>query len=86
MKTIICYFNLFDMSQKILILNEDKEELIAMATLDSLGESIADVCKVYNINKVHLYGNEEYASSLIDEIDTHTGAAYSNNLIEIEVN
>lgn len=82
MDYIICHFTLFDLHQKVYY----KNDVVAISTNEDLGENIANLCNKYNCNKVHLYGNEEYAAGIIEDIHIYSGTKYGINNIEIEVN
>lgn len=86
MYKIICHFNLFDLHQKVILTSGDDSRCIAVTTLEELGEQLAAGCLKYNITSVHLFGNSDYAQSIIEDFDKHSNLAYSNKEIEIEVN
>ena len=87
MRTIICNFNLFDIVQSIYIYNQDLDKMILMSkcSLDTLGETISELCHARGIDKVHLFGAEDYASILINEIEKHTELMYSNQKLKIDI-
>lgn len=87
METIICHFNLFTHQQTIHLMRSDgSSEVLGRCSLDDLGKMIVLNCMQYKVLNIHLYGNEQFADSLIQEIDQRTAYSYSKNLIKIEVN
>lgn len=75
---ITCNFNMFMWSQRIYY----NDMLIGITSFDCLGEKIVDACDRYGVNKVHLIGNEDYASKIIQDIQSYD----TKKNIEIEVN
>ena len=89
MKTIICHFSLFDSYQNVYLVDSETEthKHIATTTMEELGQIIANSCQATGTNKVHLFGNKQYADAIINDIiDNYNNQAYSNHTIEIEVN
>ena len=88
MKTIICHFSLFDLHQNVYLVDSETEthKHIAATTMEELGQIIANSCQATGTNKVHLFGNKQYADAIINDIDIYSNQAYSNHVIEIEVN
>lgn len=84
---ILCNIFMFDLHQRIIFVDEKANmNEIGIANLDNLSEMIADLCTQYNVNKVHLIGNKEYADMTASEIRLHGAAKYGNYYIEVEVN
>ena len=84
---ILCNIFMFDLHQRIIFVDEkDNMNEIGIANLDHLSEMIADLCTQYNVNKVHLIGNKEYADMTASEIRLYGAAKYGNHYIEVEVN
>lgn len=86
---ICCRIEMFKNKQSIFICSDDgNEEKIDSVSLDLLGAVIAQYCHEYETNKIHLFGQEEYIESLIDDIRTTNFFMYKNNaqVLEIEVN
>ena len=84
---ILCNIFMFDLHQRIIFVDEKGNmNEIGIANLDNLSEMIADLCTQYNVNKVHLIGNKEYADMTASEIRFHGAAKYGNHYIEVEVN
>lgn len=84
---ILCNIFMFDLHQRIIFVDEQGNmEEVGVANLDNLSEMIADLCTKYEVNKVHLIGNKEYAGAAASEICLHGVAKYGNHYIEVEVN
>lgn len=87
MGTIVCGFKLYELHQLIeFVSSEGEVEQVAISSLEHMGEDIAQACAKYNTNKVHLFGNANYAEKLIEDIKTYSVINYNKNNIEIEVN
>ena len=87
MNYILCNIFMFDLHQRIIYVDEKGQiHDAAIANLDNLSEMITDACNKYNVNNVHLFGHEEYANSVADEIRHYGMTKYSNNYINVEVN
>lgn len=84
---ILCNIFMFDLHQRVILVDETGNmKEIAIANLDNLSTTIADVCAQYNIDKVHLIGNKDFSSAVAKNICTHSATKYGNNCIEVEVN
>ena len=84
---ILCNIFMFDLHQRIVFVDETGSmKEIGVANLDNLSEMIADLCTKYQVNKVHLIGNKEYANIMANEICLHGATKYGNHYIEVEVN
>lgn len=88
MKKIVCNFALFDLHQKIAIVETSTGEIefIASATLEQLPEAMSALSDAKGIHKIHLYGNPVYGKQLSEEILEFSNKNYSWNTLEIEVN
>lgn len=84
---ILCNIFMFDLHQRIILVDETGNmNEIAIANLDNLSTTIADVCSQYKINKVHLIGNKDFSSAVAENICMYSATKYGNNCIEVEVN
>lgn len=87
MKTVICNFNLFDLHQYIMVADGCEPKLAAITSLEKLGEDIVAICEVHHADHVHLFGNSEYATSIVQDIDNANKMRYNNiKEIKVEVN
>lgn len=86
MKKIVSIFHMFELHQPICIVDDEKETVVAISNLESLGRDLANLCHVHQVNHVHLFGNEEYANQIIQDLKEQASLAYSNENIIIEVN
>ena len=85
-KYIYCRFNLFDLHQRVHVaLPDGTVDVIAISDLENLGEVIPEMCKKHNIYKVHLFGNDNFTTTIRDQIHTNAVTKYGINNIEIEV-
>ena len=86
---IICNFNMFDRSQKIMIADVETGELTIFATsdFDKLGTDIAKACQKVQSYDVHLYGANSYLDEIvIPQIKEYLGTTYGLEELNIEVN
>lgn len=74
---IICNVQLFDMEQSILIQTEQGVE-IRKAPIELVPELLVHYCKEFNINKICLFGNDEYIDFIVEKLNDKN--------YEIEVN
>lgn len=86
MRKIVCVFNLFNLNQQILEVDEQNTVVIGNSSLSELGETIATLCEHKNINHVHLYGSSSYADKIIQDIIHTNTTRYNHRPIDIEVN
>ena len=85
-KMIIIPINLFKLDQEILILNEDGSTTnFAFVDLAMLPEVAVEACSAYDINKVRLIGNGNYATALSNEIKEYALQNYSNKELDISI-
>ena len=85
---ICCRIEMFKDTQTISIFDGEKETKLADIDYELAGATIAQYCHNMNTNKIHLFGQEEYIESLIDDIRTTNFFMYKNEaqVLEIEVN
>lgn len=87
-KIIYCNFHLFELHQRIYIVDlEDttSPKEIAISNMESLGETISQMCNKYSIDIVHLFGNSQWAFEISKEINSNQLTNY-NKSIQVEVN
>ena len=87
MKKIFCELHMFDMNQKICIIDTDTNEMeyVSMATMEELPEIISATCDNKNLDKVVLTGNSVYCSAVAEDIITFSKMHYGKNNLEVEV-
>lgn len=73
-KVIYAVINFFDAQIKFML----EDEVIAETSLGDINEVLTSLCSTYKVNKVHLFGPEQFINGLINPTN------YNN--IEIEVN
>ena len=86
MKTIICNISMFELHQKVFLVENESNKEIAITSLEDLNINLVENCRKYNTSNIHLYGNEDYIKPLIEEILTYNESKYGYNEINIEVN
>lgn len=87
MPIICCYVNMFDATQNIYLVEENKaQELLASVETNKLCNSICSLCYAGSIFKVHLFGVTELVDSCACEILSAEKKLFSNNKIEISIN
>lgn len=87
MKKIVCEINLFDLHQRVFLINSETKEKKCIATvmIDSVPEAISALCNNQKVYSVTLTGNREYNNTLSKDILEYSRTHYNNNSIEIEV-
>lgn len=85
MKILTCNFNLYDLHQSIYLIDEETETMkkLCICTVDEIGNHMAQLASQLDINKIHLYGNNEYVNDIVNKIQSSN---YNSNNIKIEVN
>lgn len=86
-KIILCDFHLFDVYQKVYLVDPDGIREIANSDMENLGDAIAAVANKYHVTQVHLIGDPGTANTLIiPAIYAANETKYNNQIIEVEVN
>ena len=88
MKKLICSFSMFDLSQKVRLIDTDEnvDEIISVTSMETMPSDLSELSHIYNCNNIHLIGLESVANVLAQEICETSIKNYSNNNINIEVN
>lgn len=88
MRLIYCDVNGFPLNYSVKYFNEETKEDFELGqfTRQELGMTIVDLCMDEKINNVHLFGPEEQANDVAEDIQIALKFKYANNKIEIEVN
>ena len=73
--TILCYINMFSLNQQIVIDGETR-----FIPLDDIVKALPALCYEFNLNKIHLFGLEEFVLQLATEL------SLEHSQLEIEVN
>lgn len=85
---VYCPIHLFDLHQKIYIIDNTKDEnskCVAITTVEELPRTLADVCANRGAQKILLDGNKEYGKFISSTILEQAKTKYNLNNIEIEV-
>jgi hypothetical protein len=87
MKRIFCEIHLFDLNQKVYIIDSGtgNKELIATTTMEGLPEAISAISGEKKIPKVFLAGNSILGATVAEDIVTYSKLHYNWNNIEVEV-
>ena len=87
MKKIYCEIHMFDLNQKICIVDSDTgaSDCIAITTLEELPEVISAICDSQKIFNVSLSGNSVYSAAVAEDLLTYSKKHYSWNDIKVEV-
>jgi hypothetical protein len=88
MKKIYCELHLFDLHQKIYILDTETNQLevIAAAPIEGLAEAICAACHSNDIINVTLTGNSIFGLAMSEDIAAYNKTHYSwDKDIEVEV-
>lgn len=98
---VYCPIHLFDLHQKIFVIDNTKDEnskcvaittvkelprtLADVCTIEELPRTLADVCANCGAQKILLDGNKEYGKFISSTILEQAKTTYNLNNIEIEV-
>lgn len=87
MNRIYCELHLFDLEQKIFIVDPEtgNKTQVAIATMEEVPEVICAVADAYQIQKVTLTGNSVFGVAISEDILHYAKLHYSWNNIEVEV-
>ena len=87
MKRIYCELHLFDLNQKVYIVDTDtgEKECMAIATMETLPEVISAVSNEKKINHVYLAGNSVLGNAVSEDIIAYSKMNYNWNNIIVEV-
>lgn len=86
MPVIYCRINLFDMDQKIYLVNGENEKEIAKAPLDHLDGTLVALCHDKDVYNVHLFGLQDFVIDIAKAINKTEDLMFSQNRIQVEVN
>ena len=82
-KVLVCKINMFMEFQYLEF--GDGEPSIGVP-FDDLATVLPTTCYEHGYNKIHLFGNENYISGLIQDIRAEETRVYSENKLKFEVN
>jgi hypothetical protein len=87
MRKIYCELHIFDLHQKVYIIDTvtGNKECIAITTLEELPEVINAICDSRDIHKVWLSGNSIFGTAIKEDVLAYAKQHYSWNDIEVEV-
>lgn len=82
-KILVCNLTMFTYGQKVFLVDDNNTHDVGTFSIDDLGKNLVKLCQVYHTHKIHIFGNDEYANNIADQV---CGNYYENNKIEVEVN
>lgn len=87
MKKIFCKLNIFDLEQKIYIIDTEAntKDIVAIASIEELPATIAAISAEMNVSNIVLSGNFTYNSLLGKNIIAYSKLNYNTNEINVEV-
>ena len=58
MKKLICSFSMFDLSQKVRLIDTDEnvDEIISVTSMETMPSDLSELSHIYNCNNIHLIG------------------------------
>lgn len=69
MNTIVCLINLFDLNQHVIVCNDaDEIKITQECVLGDVPETVVNMANQYDVKKVYLHGNKNYAGELSAQI------------------
>lgn len=89
--TILCRFDLFGMKQDIYAFDETgktETRIIGESNIFDLAQKMTELAgqDEYKTNKYHLFGPNQYAEMIADQIKRLAITKYESNNIEVEIN
>ena len=87
MKRIYCELHLFDLHQKVYVVDTEtgNKECVAIAPMEELPEVISALSSEKKINHVYLSGNSVFGNAVSEDIVAYSKMNYSWNNIIVEV-
>jgi len=87
MKRIYCELHMFDLHQRVYIVDTDTgdKECVAITTMEGLPEVISAISNEKKIDHVYLSGNSVFGNAVSEDILAYSKMNYSWNNIVIEV-
>lgn len=87
MKKIFCELNIFDLEQKVYVIDDEtgERDIVAIAMVEELPAAISALSSENQIPNVVLSGNFTYSSLISENIIAYSKLNYNNNEIKVEV-
>ena len=87
MKKIYCELHMFDLNQRIFIVDPETgyKEQVAMVPMEELPEVISAISSEQHINQVLFAGNSIFGEAVSEDVVTYSKLNYNNNEIKVEV-
>lgn len=87
MKRIYCELHLFDLHQRVYIVDAETgdKECVAIAPMEELPEVISAISNEKSIHHVYLAGNSVLGNAVSEDITTYSKIHYNWNNIIVEV-
>lgn len=87
MKKIYCELHMFDLHQRVYIVDPEtgEKECVAITTMEGLPEVISALSSEKHIDHVLLSGNSIFGNAVSEDIVTYTKRNYNWNNVIIEV-
>lgn len=79
-KEIVCMFDFGLLNQKIYITDGEKVNLLGTAEYSNLGNALIAFCNNCGVDKIHLFGAEDYMGKIIKDINKIN---YKNIIVEV---
>ena len=85
-KRIIVYVDMFAMTQPVMYRNGTQVKKLGDFYLDDLTNTLVEICVEYGVEKIHLFGSQDYLTRIADDIEENAKTKYKRNNIEVEIN
>ena len=87
MKRIYCELHMFDLHQRVYIVDTEtgEKECLAITTMEELPEVISAISNEKNVHHVYLAGNSVLSNLVSEDIVAYSKRHYSWNNIIVEV-
>lgn len=87
MKRIYCELHMFDLHQRVYVIDTEtgEKECLAITTMEELPEVISAISNEKNVHHVYLAGNSVLSNLVSEDIVAYSKRHYSWNNIIVEV-
>lgn len=87
MKKIFCELHIFDLEQKVYVIDDEtgERDIVAITIAEELPAAISALSSEKQIPNVVLSGNFTYSSLIGEDIIAYSKLNYNNNEIKVEV-
>ena len=88
MKKIVSVISMTDFNRELAVIDEDNLKILETKHINNeeLISTIFSLIEQYNIEKLHIFGQEEYLKGIQRQIKNEELTKYNKNILNIEIN